>query len=137
MKKSTLLIALLLLSVAGCILHYRAHPILVPDKVNPGALMFSMTNVLAFLFSALDVVLVTTLFLSRKTAVYGYLFNGLLVIYGTIFMAHYSILDIITKSIPVSSWLIKTTIPHICISWADFLIGKSIYDFYQQQGHHS
>lgn len=84
MKKSTLIIALLLLSIAGCILHYRAHPFLTPDKVVQGALVFNVTNFMAFLFSAIDVVLVTILFLSRKTALYGYLLNGLIVIHGTI-----------------------------------------------------
>lgn len=133
MKKSTLIIALLLLSAAGCILHYRAHPFLAPDKVVQGAFVFNSTNFMAFLFSAIDIVVVSTLFLSRKTFVYGYLLNGLIVIYGTILMAHYSIADVLFKSIPVSSWLLKTTIPHICISWADFLVGKALYDVYMRQ----
>lgn len=48
-------------------------------------------------------------------------------------MDYYSIADIFVKSIPVSSWLLKTTIPHICISRTDFFIGKSLYDSYLRQ----
>lgn len=133
MKRSTLVGALFLMATAGFILHYRAHPFLTPDTVIQGVHVFNLTNFFASLFSAVDLVLVTILFLSRKTAVYGYLLNGLIVIYGTIFMAHYSVVDIMVKSLPPSSWIIKTTLPHICISWADFLVGKSLYDLYRRE----
>jgi len=130
MKKNTLIITLFLLAISGFLLHYRVHPFLTPDKVSQGAFIFNKSNFLASLFSLIDAVVVTSLFLSRKTAVFGYLLNGLIVIFGTILMAHFSIVDIIAKSIPVASWLTRSTLPDIGIAWADFLVGKSLYDLY-------
>jgi branched-subunit amino acid permease len=133
MKKNTLIIALFLLAISGFLLHYRVHPFLTPDKVSQGAFIFNKSNFLASLFSLIDAVVVTSLFLSRKTAVFGYLLNGLIVIFGTILMAHFSIVDIIAKSIPVTSWLTRSTLPDIGIAWADFLVGKILYDLYLKQ----
>lgn len=133
MKKNTLIIALFLLAISGFLLHFRVHPFLTPDKVSQGAFIFNKSNFLASLFSLIDAVVVTSLFLSRKTAVFGYLLNGLIVIFGTILMAHFSIVDIIAKSIPVASWLTRSTLPDIGIAWADFLVGKSLYDLYLKQ----
>jgi hypothetical protein len=133
MKKSTLIIALFLLAISGFLLHYRIHAYLIPDKVTVGIFIFNKTNFLASLFSLIDAVVVTTLFLSRKTAVYGYLLNGLIVIIGTILMAHFSIIDIMAKSIPMASWFTRSTLPDIGVAWADFLVGKSLYDLYLKQ----
>jgi len=134
MKKSTLLIALFLLAVSGLTLHYRIHYFMVAGKQYPGILIFDRTLFLAILFPLIDVVLVTALFLSRKTAVYGYLLNGLIVIYGTIFMAHFSVAEMMAKSIPLHSMLLKSTLPDIGIAWADFFIGKALYDFHMKRG---
>ncbi len=128
MTKKTLLTALFLLAVAGLLLHYRIHNFMVPDKLNPGTYVFDGTRFLSFIFPLVDVFLVTLLFTSRKTAVYGYLLNGILVIYGTVFMAHFSIAEIYAKSIPPSAWLLKSTLPDIGIAWGDFFIGKALYD---------
>jgi hypothetical protein len=130
MKKSTLVITLFLLAISGFLLHNRVHPFLTPDKVIQGKMIFHRTFFLASLFSLIDVVVVTALFLSRKTFVFGFLLNGLIVIYGTIFMAHFSIADIIAKSLPAANWITKTTLPDIGIAWADFLVGKCLYDLY-------
>jgi hypothetical protein len=130
MKKSSLLTALVLLAVGGLLLHYRIHYFMIVTKLHPGQIEFSGSLFLATLFPAIDVVLVTALFLSRKTAVYGYLLNGMLVIYGTIFMAHFSIAQMITKSIPLQSMLLSSTLPDIAILWADFFVGKALYDLY-------
>jgi hypothetical protein len=130
MKKSTLLIALFLLAVSGLMLHYRIHNFMIADKSHPGALMFDSTRFLANLFPLIDIIVVTSLFMSRKTAVYGYLLNGLLVIYGTIFMAHFSIVEIISESIPLNAMFVNSTLPDIGIAWADFFVGKALYDLY-------
>jgi hypothetical protein len=132
MKKSTLLIALFLLAVSGLMLHYRIHYFIIADKSNPGASMFDSTRFFATLFPLIDIVLVTALFMSRKTAIYGYLFNGLIVIYGTIFMAHFSISEMIAKSIPLHSMLLKSTLPDIGIAWGDFFVGKALYDMHMR-----
>ena len=103
---------------------------MVADKLHPGSLVFDSTKFFAALFPLIDVVVVTALFLSRRTAAYGYLLNGLLVIYGTIFMAHFSIAEMIAKSIPVQSMVLKSTLPDIMIAWADFFVGKALFDLY-------
>jgi hypothetical protein len=132
MKKNTLLIALFLLAVSGLMLHYRIHNFMIADTLHPGNFIFDGTRSLATLFPLIDVVLVTALFMSRKTAVYGYLLNGLIVIYGTVFMAHFSISEIIAKSVPLSSMLLKSTLPDIGIAWGDFFVGKALYDLYMK-----
>ena len=105
---------------------------MVVDKLNPGNFTFDSSRFLSFLFSLTDVVLVTVLFMSSKTSAFGYLLNGLIVIYGTVFMAHYSIAELTARSAPLSDWFIKSTLPDIGIAWGDFLIGKVLYDSYMK-----
>ena len=132
MTKRILLLALFLLALSGLMLHYRIHNFMVPDKLNPGAVLFDKTRFLSFIFPLVDVFLVTLLFTSRKTVVYGYLLNGLIVIYGTILMAHFSIAELTVKFVPLQAWLLKSTIPDIGVAWADFFIGKALYDLYMK-----
>ncbi len=130
MKRRLLIITLFLLALAGLLLHYRIHPFMLADKLNPEVKVFDPTKFLSFIFPLFDVVVVTALFLSRKTAVYGYLLNGIIVIYGTIFMAHYSIAEMLAKSIPLGQMILKSTLPDIAIAWADFFVGKVLYELY-------
>ena len=132
MKKNTLLTVLVLLAVSGLLLHYRIHSFMVADKLHPGGFLFDSTKFFAALFPLIDVIVVTALFMSRKTAVYGYLLNGLLVIYGTVFMAHFSLAEFAAKSLPLQALFIKSTLPDIGIAWADFFVGKAIYDLYMK-----
>ncbi len=106
---------------------------MVPDRLNTGVSVFDKTRFLSFLFPCIDVFLVTLLFTSRKTVVYGYLLNGLIVIYGSIFMTHFSIAELTSKSLPFQDWLLKTTIPDTGIAWGDFFIGKALYDLYMRE----
>lgn len=130
MIRRSLLCALVLLSLAGFMLHYKLHPFMVADTLNPGAFVFNWTNFFASPFSMIDVILVTILFLSRKTAVYGYLLNGFIVIYGTILMGHFSIARLMTNPFLPSQWLMNSLWPDIGLAWADFFVGKALYDFY-------
>jgi hypothetical protein len=134
MKKNSLLLALFILALAGLMLHLRIHYFMVPDKMSPGSTIFDPTRFLSFVFPLIDVIVVTLLFLSRKTAVYGYLLNGMIVMYGTVFMAHYSLAEMAAKSIPLSQMLLKSTLPDIGIAWADFFVGKALYDYYIKGG---
>jgi hypothetical protein len=127
MIRRSLLFTLFLLALGGFALHYKIHPFLVAEK---GIVHFSGTFFLANIFPFLDVVLVTILFLSRKTAIYGYLLNGLIVIYGTIFMTHFSIVGLMANPMPPSQWIMNSLLPDIGIAWADFFVGKALYDFY-------
>lgn len=132
MRKDTLLPALVLLSLSGFMLHFRIHNFMMPDPVHKGLTVFDGKFFFASLFSLIDLLAVTALFCSRRTAVYGYLLNGLIVIYGTIFMAHFSIAEILAKGIPMNEMLLKSTLPDIGIVWVDFLIGKGLYDSYMK-----
>jgi len=128
MTRKTLLTALILLAVSNLLLHYRIHNFMIQDKLDPAVTQFSGTKFLAFLFPLLDVVVVTMLFMSRKTAVYGYLLNGLIVIYGTVFMSHFSIAELTAGSAPAADWIMESTLPDIGIAWGDFFVGKALYD---------
>jgi len=128
MTRKALLTALFLLAVSNLLLHYRIHNYMVQDALNPGLVYFSGTKFLAFLFPLIDMVVVTLLFMSRKTSVYGYLLNGLIVIYGTVLMSHFSIAELTARSAPAADWIIKSTLPDIGIAWGDFFIGKALYD---------
>ncbi|HMK43860.1 MAG TPA: hypothetical protein VK445_06955 [Dissulfurispiraceae bacterium] len=129
-ERRALIAALFLISLGGLLLHYRIHPFLIPDKANPAILIFSGTKLVASLLSFVDVVIVPLLFLSRRTALYGYLLNGLLVIYGSVLMAHFSIAGLAGKTFPVSELILRSTLPDIAIAWTDFFIGKALYDSY-------
>jgi hypothetical protein len=128
MTRRALLTALFLLAISSLMLHYRIHNFMVQDALNPDILKFDSTKFLSFLFPLIDVVVVTLLFTSKKTSAYAYLLNGIIVIYGTVFMAHYSIAELTAKSAPIEAWFIKSTLPDIGIAWGDFFIGKALYD---------
>ena len=126
--RKTLLTALFLMALAGLMLHLRIHPFLAPEKLNPEMLLFRPSFLLASILPLLDVVVVTALFTSRRTAVWAYLLNGLIVIYGTVLMGHFSIAVLAPKNPPLYAWILKSTLPDIGLAWADFLVGKVLYD---------
>ena len=126
-SRRLLLGALFLMALAALMLHLRIHPFLAPDKSNPGTLFFRPSFVAASLLPLLDVVLVTLLFSSRRTAVYGHLLNGLIVIYGTVLMAHFSIAALAPQSLSPLNWIMKSTLPDIALAWADFFVGAALY----------
>lgn len=132
-NRQLLLGALFLMACAAFLLHYRIHPFWVPDEENPGTSLFRGSYLAASLLPLIDVVLVTLLFASRRTAVYGYLLNGLLVIYGTVLMTHFSIAGLGPKSPPLIDWIMKSTLPDIALAWADFLIGAALYRTWTQE----
>lgn len=123
--KKILFAALVLLAFSGFMLHYRIHYFVDHTPSHPG---FSGTYFLSNLLPFIDLILVTALLASKKTSVYGYILNGMIVIYGTVLMGHYSIAELTSKSAPIQDWLIKSTIPDIGIAWGDFFVGKALYD---------
>lgn len=130
MKKNILILILFLLALSGFLLHFRIHPFYITDKLNPDEKVFSFTYFLATFLPLIDTFIVTLLFMFRKTAVYAYLFNGLIVIYGIILMSHFSIYHFIMSNIPPSEWILKSTLPDIGIALADFFTGKILYETY-------
>lgn len=123
-----LLAALVLMAAAALYLHLRIHPFLMPDKANPGQTLFRGSFLVASIFPLLDLVVVSLLFTSRRTAVYGYVLNGMLVIYGTVLMTHISIVKLAAEPAqPFYMLLFKSTLPDIGLAWADFLVGAALY----------
>lgn len=126
--RRTLLGALCLLALGGLLLHLRIHPFSVPDKVHPGGSIFRGPFLAASLLPLLDVLVVTALFAFKRTAVYGFLLNGLLVIYGSVVMGHYAMAMLGPRDPSLVDWVLKSTLPDIGIAWADFFVGKALYD---------
>ena len=114
--KSTLLLALIAISVGGLMLHLRIHP---ASK--------NASNFLPLISGILSIIIVPLLFSSRKTISYGYVLNGFLVLTGTIAMAHFSVVNWPQPS-SLESILLKTTFPDILILWTKFFIGKAVFD---------
>jgi hypothetical protein len=115
--------ALLGLAVGATMLHFKIHP-------PTGGRMYFLANVGA----VLDLVVVSILFLSRGTAVWGLLLNGFLAFLGIILMADYSLDATLHGFIKVTpqenfiAWLLETTFPDIMILLADFLVGIALYN---------
>lgn len=135
-----LVLAMFLIALGGGLLHYRIHQPFVDNPApehQPGQEIivsvgkkFSLPHGLASVFSLLDIVLITALFCSRKTAGYGFLFKGLFAIFGIILMGHFSI-SALSKSNPgFSDWIFRSTLPDILVVLGGFFIGKAIYDSY-------
>ncbi len=132
MNRKTLYSALVLLAIGGLMLHLRIHFFMAPDPANPDMRVFNPALFLSNLFPLIDVVLVSALFASKRTALYGYLLNGIIVIYGTVFMTHFSIAQLSAQDAPPQAWILNSTLPDIAIAWADFFVGKALYDLYQR-----
>lgn len=114
--KTTLIIALIAISLGGLMLHVRIHS----AATNPA-------NIIPVLAGVLSIVAVPWLISYRRTIHYGYVLNGMLAIIGTIVMTHYSIAN---WPVPANftSVLLQTLLADILILWAAFLIGKAIFD---------
>jgi len=114
--KTTLLLALIAVSVGGFMLHQRIHPV-----------SENTSNMVPFLSGILSIIIVPLLFSSRKTISYGYTLNGFLVIVGTVAMAHFSVKHW-PQPFSLESAVLKTTLPDIMVLWTKFFIGKALFD---------
>jgi hypothetical protein len=121
-QRATLWVALVSLAVGATMLHYRVH--------TPGE---DPTDLWPNLFSLIDLVLVSSLFLFRRTAVLGLLLNSFLAFLGIIMMTDYSLAATLAGQVKVMpgadffGWLLLTTFPDIMIALADFLAGLTLY----------
>jgi hypothetical protein len=121
-QRLQLWVALVALAVGATLLHFRIHP--------PGD---DLTDLWPNLFSLMDLVLVSALFLFRGTALLGLLLNSFLAFLGIILMADYSLSATLAGHLPVMpahnfiGWLLLTTFPDIMILLADFFIGLALY----------
>ena len=121
-QRTTLWVALVSLALGATLLHYRVH--------TPGE---DPTDLWPNLFSLIDLVLVSSLFRFRSTALLGLLLNSFLSFLGIIMMADYSLSATLAGQVKVMpgvnffGWLLLTTFPDIMIALADFLVGLALY----------
>jgi hypothetical protein len=120
-QRAAFWVALVALAVSAAMLHFRIHP---PKD---------LTDLWPNLFSLIDLVLVSALFLFRRTALLGLLLNSFLAFLGMIMMADYSISATLAGQMKVMpgqnffGWLLLTTFSDIMILSADFLVGLALY----------
>jgi hypothetical protein len=121
-QRRQLWVALVALALGSTLLHFQNHP--------PGG---DPTDLWPNLFSLIDLVLVSALFLFRGTALLGLLLNSFLAFLGIILMADYSLSATLAGQLAVRpghnfiGWLLLTTFPYIMILLADFLVGLALY----------
>lgn len=120
-----LLTAMFLLALGAFAMHFRIHPPLT--ELEDGGRQLNFTFLVASMFSLLDVVLVTILFSRKQTVAYAYLLNGMLVIYGTVFMAHCGIAKAYSPETSLLTYIFSSTFPQIILVWADFFLGATLY----------
>ena len=114
--KSMLLLSLIAISTGGFLLHLKIHPFAE-----------NSSNFVPFISGMLGILIVPLLFSFKKTIGYGYVLNGLLVIIGTITMAHFAIAHW-PKPVTLGSLLLKTTLADIIILWGKLFVGKALFD---------
>ncbi|MCK9377180.1 MAG: hypothetical protein M0P73_13640 [Syntrophobacterales bacterium] len=120
-QRRQLWVALVVLAVGATMLHFRIHP--------PKDLTYLWPN----LFSVIDLVVVSALFLFRRTALAGLLLNSFLAYLGIIMMADFSLAATLAGQVKVMpgqdffGWLLLTTFPDIMVLTADFCIGLALY----------
>ena len=127
-NRRTLLAALVLLALVALVMHYLAHPVFAPDKEHPGQTIFRGSFLAASLLPLLDLVVVTALFLSRRTAPLAFLINGVLVIYGTVLMGHFGLVKLAAIPPATSPWIFRSMLHDIALAWVDFLVGKALFE---------
>lgn len=114
--KTTLVIGLTILSLGGWLLHVKIHPY-----------SENMANLIPFITGLISIVLLPLLFSMRKTIHFAYILNGLICIFGSVTMAHFSL---VKMSGPLTiKWLfVDSLLKDIFIVWGRFAIGKAIFD---------
>ena len=114
--KVTLIAGLILLSLGGLLLHLRIH--------SPAE---DFTNKIPFIIGIISLVVLPVMFFFKKTVPYAYVLNGMIVIIGTITMAHQSLAESL-KEITLSAILFRTTFADIMILFTKFAIGKALFE---------
>ena len=114
--RSILLVALVILSLAGFLIHSRVH---LPVK-NP-------SFILPLIACILGIVVVPALFWFKKTLSYGYVLNGFLCILGTVTMSHFAIARWFSPTAP-QDIVLKSMVIDILIVWGKFFVGKALFE---------
>lgn len=116
------ILALMLLSLGGWMLHFRIHHI----SAHPA-------NFVPFLLGILDVLITPQLFNYKKTVILGYLFNGVGVILGAIAMATFSLYTF-PAPLTFAGVIFKTMLGDILILSSKLFIGQVILSHFYPAG---
>jgi hypothetical protein len=122
-QRVQLWLALVCLAIGATVLHYRLH---APQE--------SLTDFWATAFCTVDLVLVSILFLFKRTAVWALLLNSFIAFLGIILMSDLTVVSTLTGAIKASprvaplQWLVQSMLPDIAILVADFLVGLALYN---------
>ncbi len=114
-------IALVAMGLGATLLHLRIHP--------PHSLTYLWPN----LFSWVQLVVVSLLFLDRRTALLGVILNSFIAYLGIIMMADFSISATLAGQVKVMpgvdffGWLLQTTFADIAILVGGLLVGLALY----------
>ncbi|MCG6537366.1 MAG: hypothetical protein L7F78_22310 [Syntrophales bacterium LBB04] len=114
--RAFLVAALFFISLGGWLLHMRIHPI---SKLA--------VNYVPFLAGLISVVAVPVMFLFRRTMAYAYVINGMVVIIGTITMAHFSVAHP-PEQTKLQTLIMGTLFPDILVLFTNFMLGKAIFE---------
>jgi hypothetical protein len=119
-QRIQLWIALVGLAFGSFMLHFRIHP--PADK---------LTNFWPTLFSSLDLVVVSVLFLFRSTAVWATILNGFMAYLGIIMMTDLTIESTFKGQIsPLHqpfTWFSQSMFPDVAIAITDLMVGLALY----------
>ena len=116
--KKLLIIAFLLVTVGGLIIHTGIHSL----KANP-------SNYVPFIIGLLSVFVLTFLFSFSKTVPYAYILNGMMVIIGTITMVHFSLHRLLLKPpLTLTGLIFHSLLGDTIILWTSLFIGKLILE---------
>ena len=120
--RTQLWLAQLTMALGAVMIHYIMHP---PHH--------GITYVWGTLFPAIDLFLVSALFLSRRTAVWGLLLNSFLAFFGIIMMTDLIVVGALQGWIKTSfwdnplRWLMESMLPNVLLAVADFFVGLVLY----------
>lgn len=114
--KFLLIAALMAVSLGGLLLHLRIHP--------PFALA---QHLIPFIAGIISIVVLSAMFLSKKTLAYAYVINGMIVIIGIITMAHFSMMNP-PKHISFKTIIIGTLFADIVVLCTKFFLGKALFE---------
>jgi len=114
--KTTLIVSLFFLALGGWLLHLRIHP-----------LAKNTSNLFPYLSGILSVFCLPLLFSFRRTIVLAYILNGFSAIFGTILMAHFSIVHF-QGAFTAENFFLTTTFADITVLWGKFALGKALFD---------
>ena len=121
-SRLNLILALVIMSLGGLLLHWRIHPLFVSNQLV-------WERLIPVVFGSLSIVIIPWLFSKEITADLAYLLTGLSVAFGIITMSHLSIATW-QGNISLFKILLNTTLPDSLILFSKFMIAKAIFESY-------